>query len=52
MHDEVILCIKKGNREKAEALLREAIRETNEELKLNVSLNIDIQFGGSYAAIH
>jgi DNA polymerase I-like protein with 3'-5' exonuclease and polymerase domains len=52
MHDEVILCIKKGNREKAEKLLREAIDETNKELNLNVKLNIDIQFGDNYSEIH
>lgn len=52
MHDEVILCIKKGNREKCKELLQWAIKETNEELKLNRELEIDIQFGNSYADIH
>lgn len=52
MHDEVILTIKKGNRDKAKALLRWAIEETNKELNLNIQLDIDIQFGDTYAAIH
>lgn len=52
MHDEVILCVKQGNRDKAEKLLREAIKETNEELKLNILLDIDVQFGESYSGIH
>lgn len=52
MHDEVILCIKKGNRDKAEELLRWAIDETNKELNLNVKLDVDVQFGNNYAEIH
>ncbi len=51
-HDEVVLEIKKGFREKAEALLRDAIRRVNDKLKLNVKLDIDVQFGASYADIH
>lgn len=52
MHDEVILTIKKGKRDLAEKLLRDAINETNEQLKLNRDLDIDVQFGDSYAEIH
>ena len=52
MHDEVILTVKKGNREAAEKLLRDAIVKTNEQLKLNRDLDIDVQFGDSYAEIH
>ena len=51
-HDEIILQVKKGNREKCEELLRWAIDETNKELSLNRELDIDIQFGDNYAAIH
>lgn len=52
MHDEVILEIKKGHREEAEALLKWAIQETNKQLKLNRDLDVDVDFGDSYADIH
>lgn len=52
MHDEVILTVKKGNREAAEKLLRDAIQRVNEKLNLNRDLDIDVQFGDSYAEIH
>lgn len=52
MHDEVILCIKKGYREECEKLLRDAIDETNKQLKLNRDMDIDVQFGKTYAEIH
>lgn len=52
MHDEVILCVKLGNRERAEKLLRDAMASTNNQLKLNRELDIDVQFGDSYAEIH
>jgi len=51
-HDEVVLCLRKGNREKAIQLLRGAIKELNEELQLNRELDIDIQFGDRYSDIH
>ena len=52
MHDEVILTVKKGNREKIEKLLKDAIDLTNKQLKLNRELGVDVQFGNSYAEIH
>lgn len=51
-HDEVILCVKKGFREKAKKLLRDAIDAVNNQLKLNRELDIDIQFGDRYGDIH
>jgi hypothetical protein len=51
-HDEVVLEIKKGNREKCEALLKNAISELNNILKLNRELGIDVQFGDRYSSIH
>lgn len=51
-HDEVILCVKKGNREKCTALLKEAINETNKELKLNRELDVSVDYGDNYAQIH
>lgn len=51
-HDEVILCIKKGSRDKCRNLLNGAIDKVNSMLKLNVTLSVDIQFGDCYADIH
>lgn len=51
-HDEVVLCIRKGFRDKCEKLLRDSIDSLNKELKLNRELGIDVQFGDTYAQIH
>lgn len=51
-HDEIVLCVKEGNRDNCEKLLRWAIDETNKELALNRELGIDIQYGKKYADIH
>lgn len=51
-HDESICTIKIGNRDKATKLLRWAIEQVNNELKLNKKLDISIQFGENYAQIH
>lgn len=51
-HDEIILCIKKGSRDKCTRLLKWAVQETNKELKLNRELDVDVQFGDNYAEIH
>lgn len=51
-HDEVVIEVKKNHREKAENLLRWAIDLLNEQLHLNRRLDIDVQFGDHYAAIH
>ena len=52
MHDEVILCVKKGYREQCEKLLHEAVQEVNERLDLNRDLGVDVQFGPDYSTIH
>lgn len=49
---EVILTVKEGNREACEKLLRDAIKATNEELKLNRELDISVDFGKNYSQIH
>lgn len=51
-HDEIVLEVRQGYREKCEALLRWAIDKVNDQLKLNRSLDIDIQWGSNYSAIH
>lgn len=52
MHDEIIVTIKKGHREELIKLLKDAIKVVNEELRLNRELDVDVQFGDSYATIH
>jgi hypothetical protein len=52
MHDEIIVRIKRGDRERTNEILKEAILKVNNILKLNVDLDVDVQFGDSYAEIH
>jgi hypothetical protein len=51
-HDEIILEIKKGFRDKCRKLLKDSIKKVNDKLKLNVKLDVDLDFGDSYAEIH
>jgi len=51
-HDEIISCLKQGFEEKYEALLKNAMSTVNKLLKLNITLDVDVQFGSSYAEIH
>ena len=51
-HDEGVWEIKKGFRDKGEQLLRWAMEKTNEELNLNVTINIGVDFGDNYGMIH
>ena len=51
-HDEIILTIKKGSRDKCTKMLKDAISRVNDKLKLNVKLDIDVQYGSNYAEIH
>jgi DNA polymerase family A len=51
-HDESINRINKGEEREHESVLRWAIDKVNEKLKLNIKLDIDVQFGVNYALIH
>jgi len=51
-HDEVVLLIRKGKREKCEAHLKNCVKLTNNELNLNRELDCSVDFGDSYAQIH
>ena len=51
-HDEIVLCVKKGNREETKKILKNAVAKTNKELKLNRELDVDVQFGNDYSQIH
>ena len=52
MHDEVVVECDEDKVEDAKEILMKAITKTNEKLKLNVPLDIDIQVGHNYAEIH
>lgn len=52
MHDEVVVECDEDKVEEAKEILMKAITKTNEKLKLNVPLDIDIQVGHNYAEIH
>jgi hypothetical protein len=51
-HDEVILELKKGNQEAMTKILKDAIADVNEELKLDRDLDCDVDFGANYSEIH
>jgi len=51
-HDEIAFALLKGEESKVEKTLRDAIKAVNEKVKLNVPLNISIDFGVNYAEIH
>ena len=51
-HDEIILEVKKGNRDRCIELLQKSIQKVNSLLELNRVLEVDIQFGKNYSEIH
>ncbi len=51
-HDEVLFDVKKGDEERVSKVLHEAMAKVNEKLKLNVTIEIEEQYGDSYAAVH
>jgi hypothetical protein len=51
-HDESINRVKKGEEKEHESVLRWAINKVNEKLRLNIKLDIDVQFGHRYSDIH
>lgn len=51
-HDESINCVKLGEEEDHERVLKWAIGKVNEKLKLNIQLDVDVKFGNKYADIH
>ena len=51
-HDEFILTIRKGHRDRSIEWLKGIIKKVNDTLKLNRELNIGIAFGDNYGEIH
>lgn len=51
-HDEVVLELKVGNREAMTKILKDSIEIVGKELKLDVELGCDVQFGVDYSEVH
>ena len=51
-HDESINLVRKGEEDEHTSVLKWAIEKVNEELKLNVDLDIDVQYGQRYSDVH
>ena len=51
-HDESINVVREGEQEEHTQTLHWAIDRLNEQLRLNVELGIDVQYGNNYAKVH
>ncbi len=51
-HDEILFVLKKSDKSIIESLLRDSINSANKELKLNVLIDISINFGNNYFECH
>ncbi|CAB4139058.1 DNA-directed DNA polymerase, family A, palm domain containing protein [uncultured Caudovirales phage] len=51
-HDEQITMTKVGKEELCKQNLKTAITKANDKLNLNIKLDVDVQFGNSYASVH
>ena len=51
-HDESINLIREGEEKEHTEILKWAVQKLNEQLKLNVELGIDVQYGNNYAEVH
>jgi hypothetical protein len=51
-HDEIVLIIPKGYRERISNWLTECMNEVNEKYKLNTPLRVKAEFGPNYSEIH
>ena len=51
-HDEQGVPVKIGYEDHAEGILKDAIGYVNKKLKLNVLLDVDVQFGENYGKVH
>lgn len=51
-HDEIVAFVLKGKEGWFKNLLKSSISTLNDQLKLNIDLGVDVQFGGNYADVH
>lgn len=52
VHDEMSFNLEKGKEEEVTTILKKAIKQTNDELKLNIVFGSSIDFGNRYSEIH
>ena len=52
MHDEILFNLYEKDKDAVSKLLKDCITEVNEKVKLNVPLNISMDYGHSYADCH
>jgi len=51
-HDEILFTVKKGDERGVSKILHEAMAKVNEALNLNVTIEVEEQYGDSYASVH
>lgn len=51
-HDEQLNPVKIGEESNHKTVLKDAIEKTNDRIKLNVPLDVDVNFGPSYSSVH
>lgn len=51
-HDQIDLIVKEGYRKGIEKLLRDSIDKVNKQLKLNVPMDISVNFGKRFSDVH
>ena len=51
-HDEVLTIVKNELASSTGKLLKEAMKEANDQLKLNVKVGISVDYGKNYADCH
>ena len=51
-HDELMLVCKKEQQEEVDSILKQAMKEVNEEINLNVEIGISVDWGENYASVH
>lgn len=53
-HDEImaIIPIREGERERTTKILKDSVKAVNEQLRLNREMDVDVNFGNTYAEVH
>ncbi len=52
VHDEMTFNLPKGKEEQCTQLLKQAIQQVNDELKLDVQISSSIDYGDKYSTVH
>ena len=52
VHDEMTFNLPKGKEEQCTQILKQAIQQVNDELKLDVQISSSIDFGTTYSSVH